>query len=170
MSLKLRTSNIYIFHIAGGNSRTTIIICCSPSSFNEFETRSTLMFGQRQVSHVLFNYQLQQVRYHAIYIFNHEFLCLNFARQCIIHQTRKSKSNSALLNINILSMLCIFLLNLCNFLSPSVFVVFAKLACCADSDNGNFVTVRYVLGLKRLKIQSFLPSLLAVQIVIMEIL
>ena len=127
------------------------------------------MFGQRQVSHVLFNYQLQQVRYHAIYIFNHEFLCLNFARQCIIHQTRKSKSNSALLNINILSMLCIFLLNLCNFLSPSVFVVFAKLACCADSDNRNFVTVRYVLGLKRLKILSFLPSLLAVQIVIIEI-
>ncbi|XP_028416409.1 kinesin heavy chain-like [Dendronephthya gigantea] len=31
----------------GGNSRTTIIICCSPSTFNEFETRSTLMFGQR---------------------------------------------------------------------------------------------------------------------------
>ena len=65
-------------------------------------------------------------------------------------------------------MLCIFLLNLCNFLSPSVFVVFAKLACCADSDNGNFVTVRYVLGLKRLKIQSFLPSLFAVQIETME--
>ncbi|XP_015776334.1 PREDICTED: kinesin heavy chain isoform 5C-like [Acropora digitifera] len=31
----------------GGNARTTIIICCSPSSFNEQETRSTLMFGQR---------------------------------------------------------------------------------------------------------------------------
>lgn len=31
----------------GGNSRTTIIICASPSSFNEVETRSTLMFGQR---------------------------------------------------------------------------------------------------------------------------
>jgi len=31
----------------GGNSRTTIVICCSPSSFNELETRSTLLFGQR---------------------------------------------------------------------------------------------------------------------------
>uniref|UniRef100_A0A8C6UQ20 Kinesin family member 5C n=1 Tax=Neogobius melanostomus TaxID=47308 RepID=A0A8C6UQ20_9GOBI len=31
----------------GGNCRTTIIICCSPSSYNEPETRSTLMFGQR---------------------------------------------------------------------------------------------------------------------------
>ncbi|KAK7938969.1 hypothetical protein WMY93_002295 [Mugilogobius chulae] len=31
----------------GGNCRTTIIVCCSPSSYNEPETRSTLMFGQR---------------------------------------------------------------------------------------------------------------------------
>ncbi|CAK9293294.1 unnamed protein product [Gordionus sp. m RMFG-2023] len=31
----------------GGNARTTIIICCSPASFNETETKSTLMFGQR---------------------------------------------------------------------------------------------------------------------------
>ncbi|XP_072041922.1 kinesin heavy chain-like isoform X2 [Amphiura filiformis] len=31
----------------GGNSRTTIVICCSPSSFNESESKSTLMFGQR---------------------------------------------------------------------------------------------------------------------------
>uniref|UniRef100_A0AAR2LXQ1 Kinesin-like protein n=1 Tax=Pygocentrus nattereri TaxID=42514 RepID=A0AAR2LXQ1_PYGNA len=31
----------------GGNCRTTIVICCSPSSFNEAETKSTLMFGQR---------------------------------------------------------------------------------------------------------------------------
>ncbi|XP_033116058.1 kinesin heavy chain-like isoform X3 [Anneissia japonica] len=31
----------------GGNARTTIIICCSPSSYNETETKSTLMFGQR---------------------------------------------------------------------------------------------------------------------------
>ncbi|XP_078537887.1 kinesin heavy chain [Lissotriton helveticus] len=31
----------------GGNCRTTIIICCSPSVFNECETKSTLMFGQR---------------------------------------------------------------------------------------------------------------------------
>uniref|UniRef100_UPI00358EEEB2 kinesin heavy chain-like n=1 Tax=Myxine glutinosa TaxID=7769 RepID=UPI00358EEEB2 len=31
----------------GGNCRTTIIICCSPSSFNESETKSTLLFGQR---------------------------------------------------------------------------------------------------------------------------
>ncbi|TSM60552.1 Kinesin heavy chain isoform 5C [Bagarius yarrelli] len=33
----------------GGNCRTTIIICCSPSVFNEAETKSTLMFGQRCV-------------------------------------------------------------------------------------------------------------------------
>uniref|UniRef100_A0A3P9KI41 Kinesin-like protein n=1 Tax=Oryzias latipes TaxID=8090 RepID=A0A3P9KI41_ORYLA len=31
----------------GGNCRTTMVICCSPSSFNDAETRSTLMFGQR---------------------------------------------------------------------------------------------------------------------------
>ncbi|KAI3385200.1 hypothetical protein SNEBB_007894, partial [Seison nebaliae] len=31
----------------GGNSRTTIIICCSPASYNESETKSTLQFGQR---------------------------------------------------------------------------------------------------------------------------
>ncbi|KAK2858567.1 hypothetical protein Q5P01_003187 [Channa striata] len=31
----------------GGNCRTTMIICCSPSSFNDAETRSTLLFGQR---------------------------------------------------------------------------------------------------------------------------
>uniref|UniRef100_A0A673MK33 Kinesin-like protein n=1 Tax=Sinocyclocheilus rhinocerous TaxID=307959 RepID=A0A673MK33_9TELE len=31
----------------GGNCRTTIVICCSPSSYNESETKSTLMFGQR---------------------------------------------------------------------------------------------------------------------------
>lgn len=31
----------------GGNCRTTIVICCSPSNYNEAETKSTLMFGQR---------------------------------------------------------------------------------------------------------------------------
>lgn len=31
----------------GGNSRTTLIINCSPSSYNEFETISTLRFGVR---------------------------------------------------------------------------------------------------------------------------
>ncbi|XP_022244215.1 kinesin heavy chain-like isoform X2 [Limulus polyphemus] len=31
----------------GGNSRTTIIICCSPASYNETETKSTLEFGRR---------------------------------------------------------------------------------------------------------------------------
>ncbi|CAF98831.1 unnamed protein product [Tetraodon nigroviridis] len=31
----------------GGNCRTTMVICCSPSSFNDAETRSTLQFGQR---------------------------------------------------------------------------------------------------------------------------
>ncbi|MGH0164765.1 UNVERIFIED_CONTAM: hypothetical protein FKN15_048112 [Acipenser sinensis] len=31
----------------GGNCRTTIVICCSPSVYNEAETKSTLMFGQR---------------------------------------------------------------------------------------------------------------------------
>lgn len=33
----------------GGNSRTTIVICCSPASTNEAETKSTLTFGQRLV-------------------------------------------------------------------------------------------------------------------------
>ncbi|XP_064410736.1 kinesin-1 heavy chain [Latimeria chalumnae] len=31
----------------GGNCRTTIVICCSPSSYNDAETKSTLLFGQR---------------------------------------------------------------------------------------------------------------------------
>lgn len=31
----------------GGNSRTTLIINCSPSSFNDQETLSTLRFGMR---------------------------------------------------------------------------------------------------------------------------
>ena len=31
----------------GGNARTTIIICCSPASYNESETKSTLDFGRR---------------------------------------------------------------------------------------------------------------------------
>merc|ERR1711915_765353 len=31
----------------GGNARTTIVICCSPASYNESETKSTLLFGQR---------------------------------------------------------------------------------------------------------------------------
>lgn len=31
----------------GGNSRTTIIICCSPATYNEPETKTTLEFGKR---------------------------------------------------------------------------------------------------------------------------
>ncbi|XP_009301044.1 kinesin heavy chain isoform X1 [Danio rerio] len=31
----------------GGNCRTTMFICCSPSAYNDAETKSTLMFGQR---------------------------------------------------------------------------------------------------------------------------
>ncbi|XP_055341891.1 kinesin heavy chain-like [Paramacrobiotus metropolitanus] len=31
----------------GGNARTTIITCVSPASYNESETKSTLLFGQR---------------------------------------------------------------------------------------------------------------------------
>ncbi|KAL5246792.1 hypothetical protein ACHWQZ_G018855 [Mnemiopsis leidyi] len=31
----------------GGNARTTIVICCSPSSYNESETKSTVLFGTR---------------------------------------------------------------------------------------------------------------------------
>ncbi|XP_076041044.1 kinesin heavy chain isoform X2 [Oratosquilla oratoria] len=31
----------------GGNARTTIVICCSPASYNEAETKSTLDFGKR---------------------------------------------------------------------------------------------------------------------------
>ena len=31
----------------GGNAKTTIVICGSPASFNENETKSTLDFGKR---------------------------------------------------------------------------------------------------------------------------
>jgi len=31
----------------GGNSKTTLIVTCSPSSFNSEETLSTLRFGNR---------------------------------------------------------------------------------------------------------------------------
>ena len=31
----------------GGNARTTIAICCSPSTFNELETKNTILFGSR---------------------------------------------------------------------------------------------------------------------------
>ncbi|RZK10965.1 MAG: hypothetical protein EOO43_19750 [Flavobacterium sp.] len=34
----------------GGNSRTTLIITCSPSPYNEAETLSTLRFGHRAKS------------------------------------------------------------------------------------------------------------------------
>ncbi len=34
----------------GGNSRTTLIICCSPASYNDAETMSTLRFGTRAKS------------------------------------------------------------------------------------------------------------------------
>ena len=33
--------------MSGGNARTTIVICCSPSSYNESETKSTVLFGTR---------------------------------------------------------------------------------------------------------------------------
>lgn len=31
----------------GGNAKTTVVICASPASFNEAETKSTLDFGKR---------------------------------------------------------------------------------------------------------------------------
>jgi kinesin family protein 5 len=34
----------------GGNARTTLIICCSPSPYNAAETKTTLMFGDRAKS------------------------------------------------------------------------------------------------------------------------
>lgn len=34
----------------GGNARTTLVICCSPASYNEPETKSTLQFGERYVN------------------------------------------------------------------------------------------------------------------------
>lgn len=37
----------------GGNARTTMVICCSPASFNEVETKSTLLFGQRLVAIII---------------------------------------------------------------------------------------------------------------------
>lgn len=53
----------------GGNCRTTIVICCSPSVFNEAETKSTLMFGQRCV--------WAGLRSHALsYVVEHRCECL----------------------------------------------------------------------------------------------
>lgn len=42
----------------GGNCRTTMFICCSPSSYNDAETKSTLMFGQRWVASMLSSHWL----------------------------------------------------------------------------------------------------------------
>ena len=36
----------------GGNARTTLVICCSPSSYNESETKTTLQFGDRLGYHI----------------------------------------------------------------------------------------------------------------------
>lgn len=40
----------YFLESLGGNSRTTLIINCSPASYNEAETLSTLRFGMRAKS------------------------------------------------------------------------------------------------------------------------
>ena len=50
-------SEMFFCH-AGGNARTTVVICCSPSSYNDTETRSTLLFGQRLVYVLLKCYEL----------------------------------------------------------------------------------------------------------------
>ncbi len=45
----------------GGNARTTLIICASPSSYNTAETKSTLQFGDRAKTiknHVAMNVEL----------------------------------------------------------------------------------------------------------------
>ena len=39
--------NTYFQESLGGNAKTTIVICASPASFNEAETKSTLDFGKR---------------------------------------------------------------------------------------------------------------------------
>ncbi|ENN75398.1 hypothetical protein YQE_07950, partial [Dendroctonus ponderosae] len=54
---KKLSGKLYLVDLAGsekvsktgaeGNARTTIVICCSPASFNESETKSTLEFGKR---------------------------------------------------------------------------------------------------------------------------
>ncbi|CAL8389077.1 unnamed protein product [Boreogadus saida] len=46
--------------LLGGNCRTTIIICCSPSVYNEAETKSTLMLdrGPRPSIHGVLNLEL----------------------------------------------------------------------------------------------------------------
>lgn len=46
----------------GGNARTTIVICCSPASFNEAETKSTLEFGKRYGLKGLFSFWYRGVR------------------------------------------------------------------------------------------------------------
>ncbi|RXG68754.1 Kinesin heavy chain isoform 5C, partial [Armadillidium vulgare] len=60
----------------GGNARTTIVICCSPASYNESETKSTLDFGRRQGSkyeqsnqkpHSILGSCLEQIRIYCSY-------------------------------------------------------------------------------------------------------
>ena len=45
----MSTINIFPFfqESLGGNAKTTVVICASPASFNEAETKSTLDFGKR---------------------------------------------------------------------------------------------------------------------------
>jgi len=49
----------------GGNARTTIIICCSPASFNESETKSTLDFGRAIL--YLFDVNVEYFVFHRFY-------------------------------------------------------------------------------------------------------
>ena len=51
----------------GGNCRTTIIICCSPSVYNEAETKSTLMFGQRCPELIVKYFGLQSIVQETIF-------------------------------------------------------------------------------------------------------
>ena len=48
--------------LQGGNSRTSLLCCCSPSSNNILESLSTIRFGQRSVAGILLSKHCQRLQ------------------------------------------------------------------------------------------------------------
>ncbi len=80
----------------GGNCRTTIVICCSPSSYNEAESKSTLMFGQRwEGSFMLFSsVTLSLLTFHnkgvtglTCYLCNNNYNSIYLCKDCVKRKT-----------------------------------------------------------------------------------